>query len=387
MNNIKICVYSICKNGSKKVIKFLDSILEEADYVSILDIGSTDDTYTRILNYDTTKLTKNHKKLIINQYDFDAKDGFIDYSKAKNFAKNYSPIDADVLVYLDTNTLPSKGWSDIVRKAFQDEELQSITNEIVDSNESNNSWPVVAIHRNTPYWIWEGIVKEILNNHSLNTKNEYHGIKDFVFTQYESYGNESDQIKSLKKAVELFPDNPYYINHLASEYKRLGKNKEAVDMYIKALDTLDSSSNSDLYYDICLNIAKLSKNDSPDTALKYLEILENSQYKKNLMDRYMTFIDFYERIGDYENATETLGNVIKHMELFSSNEIEQYYSNGYIEDRLALLFYYGTHNVLGAIEHGAKALQLNPNDDRLFANFTSYFKQLVIENGGEVNEE
>ena len=39
----KICVYAICKNESKFVKQWLDS-MSEADYIVVLDTGSTDNT-------------------------------------------------------------------------------------------------------------------------------------------------------------------------------------------------------------------------------------------------------------------------------------------------------------------------------------------------------
>ena len=40
---MKVCVYAICKNESQFVDRFMDS-MSEADYVCVLDTGSSDDT-------------------------------------------------------------------------------------------------------------------------------------------------------------------------------------------------------------------------------------------------------------------------------------------------------------------------------------------------------
>ena len=44
---MKIAVYAICKNESKFVDRFMDSV-SEADDVFILDTGSTDDTIDKL---------------------------------------------------------------------------------------------------------------------------------------------------------------------------------------------------------------------------------------------------------------------------------------------------------------------------------------------------
>ena len=44
MTDKKICVYAICKNESKFISQWLDN-MSEADYIVVLDTGSTDGTY------------------------------------------------------------------------------------------------------------------------------------------------------------------------------------------------------------------------------------------------------------------------------------------------------------------------------------------------------
>ena len=46
---MKICVYAISKKKSKFVNRWLDS-MGEADYICVLDTGSTDDTVEKLLS-------------------------------------------------------------------------------------------------------------------------------------------------------------------------------------------------------------------------------------------------------------------------------------------------------------------------------------------------
>ena len=43
LDNVKLCVYAICKNEEKFVERWLDAV-DEADYITVLDTGSTDNT-------------------------------------------------------------------------------------------------------------------------------------------------------------------------------------------------------------------------------------------------------------------------------------------------------------------------------------------------------
>ena len=45
---LKVAIYAICKNEKQFVDKWFESMLE-ADYVCVLDTGSTDGTYERLL--------------------------------------------------------------------------------------------------------------------------------------------------------------------------------------------------------------------------------------------------------------------------------------------------------------------------------------------------
>ena len=72
---MKVCVYAICKNESKFLDRWLDSVLNEADYVCVLDTGSTDDTYERLCALEYNCAFKENypykAKIIANQYNFE----------------------------------------------------------------------------------------------------------------------------------------------------------------------------------------------------------------------------------------------------------------------------------------------------------------------------
>ena len=57
MNDYKVCVYAICKNEEKFVERWYNS-MKEADYIVVLDTGSTD---------NTVKLLSSLPKVIVQQ--------------------------------------------------------------------------------------------------------------------------------------------------------------------------------------------------------------------------------------------------------------------------------------------------------------------------------
>ena len=57
MKDIKICVYAICKNESKFINRWLESI-KDADYICVLDTGSTDNSVELLKNAGVIVETK-----------------------------------------------------------------------------------------------------------------------------------------------------------------------------------------------------------------------------------------------------------------------------------------------------------------------------------------
>lgn len=57
----KICIYAICKNEIQFVDRWLES-MEEADYIVVLDTGSTDGTYEKLCN--DPRITRCEQKII-----------------------------------------------------------------------------------------------------------------------------------------------------------------------------------------------------------------------------------------------------------------------------------------------------------------------------------
>ena len=58
----KIAVYAICKNEIHNVDEWMKNV-QEADYICVLDTGSTDGTYEKLLEYQQ----KDPQRYIIQQ--------------------------------------------------------------------------------------------------------------------------------------------------------------------------------------------------------------------------------------------------------------------------------------------------------------------------------
>lgn len=130
LDNVKICVYAICKNEEKFVERWLKSV-DEADYIAVLDTGSTDNTKKIFDEYSLN----NPGKLIFKSFDYG--DNFR-FDNARNDSLKLVPFDTDVCVVLDLDQVPVKGWSKIVKNHYINNEL--VTGYIIDhkDGEENN---------------------------------------------------------------------------------------------------------------------------------------------------------------------------------------------------------------------------------------------------------
>ena len=94
----KICVYAICKNELKFIDKWLEN-MSEADYIVVLDTGSTDGTYERQQQDSRVTIVKQEE---IKPWRFDV---------ARNKSMELIPEDADILVCTDFDELFEPNWA------------------------------------------------------------------------------------------------------------------------------------------------------------------------------------------------------------------------------------------------------------------------------------
>ena len=99
---MKICVYAITKNESNNLDRWLTS-MSEADYIVVLDTGSTDNTLELLQN--DPRVTKVEQK-IIKPWRFDV---------ARNESMKLIPKDSDILVCTDPDEFFEPGWAQVLR--------------------------------------------------------------------------------------------------------------------------------------------------------------------------------------------------------------------------------------------------------------------------------
>lgn len=104
---LKIAVYSICKNESKNIKRYLDSI-KDADHILVLDTGSTDDSIELLRKYGGPNLRVEQGTIIPWRFDV-----------ARNTALMLLPKDIDVCVKLDIDETMDPGWIEAIEESWQ----------------------------------------------------------------------------------------------------------------------------------------------------------------------------------------------------------------------------------------------------------------------------
>lgn len=177
----KICVYAICKNEKQFVDKWLES-MSEADYIVVLDTGSTDGTYEMLR--DDPRVYRAEQK-VITPWRFDT---------ARNESMRLIPDDANILLCTDLDELLEPGWAKIVK----------------------DNWIPNYHNRGLYKYAWshseEGAPGRVFCYDKLHDKNWYWTAPVHELLHSEIYDQESKRVHNGSHILDLF-ESGMYLHH------------------------------------------------------------------------------------------------------------------------------------------------------------------------------
>ena len=351
MKKYKICVYAISKNEEKFVDRWMDSV-SEADEVFVLDTGSTDETVEKLKKRGASVKIKE-----IKPWRFD---------EARNESLKMVPLDTDICVCIDLDEVIEKGWREI---------LEQIWNRNVNRLRYNYNWsfdkygnPAVnfyieKIHSRNNYK-WTHPVHEILLYVGENEK--------FITTDEITVNHYPDATKSRSNYLELLelsvkenPDDDRNVHYLGREYMFHQKWNEAIDTLIRHLNLKNATWKDER----CASMRFISRCyinlKRYDEAKMWLDkAINEAPY---LRDPYIERAILEYRLENWENVEKYCLEALK-IKTHTKTYINEVFSFDYtVYDLLALSYYYKGNNKL-AIEYVNKALEMNPDDERLKKN-------------------
>ena len=102
-------VYAICKNELKNVDDWLKQFGDHCDYICVLDTGSKDGTYERLLEH-----AKTDKRIIVKQKIYEQ----FHYDEARNDSYDLMPPCTDVCVTVDFDERLQPDWYESLNKQY-----------------------------------------------------------------------------------------------------------------------------------------------------------------------------------------------------------------------------------------------------------------------------
>ena len=359
----KICVYAIAKNEIKFVERWFDSV-KEADYVCVLDTGSSDGTYEKLKHLGVIVVRKKYKN-----FRFD---------KARNDSLKLIPNDADICVSVDIDEFFEKGWSQIVRENWKDGVTRARYRYTWNFNPDGSEGVVFMadkMHLNKMYK-WKNPVHEILAVEGDRKECVIDLPQLRLFHKADNAKSRASYLPLLELSVKEDPSNDRNMHYLGREYIFHGRYREAIETLKKHLTMpsatwADERASSYRFLGYCYK--KLGQNLQAEE--NYLKgILQAPYTREGLYD----LAEFYFESEDYLKSAVCFEQMLK---------IDSRYLNymsapkcwGSLPYDYLSICYYKLEDYQKAIENVNKAIELNKNDSRL-QNNKKYFELLLKQN-------
>ncbi len=352
MKKYKVCVYTICKNEEKFVKRWYESI-KDADYICVLDTGSTDNTVKLLKELGVKVEVKE-----INPWRFDV---------ARNESLKLIPKDADICISLDLDEvlLPNsidnliKSWSDDVTRA------KYIYNWKLDKdNKPIVSFYTNKIHSNNDY-IWTHPVHEVLTYCGKSVQKEIL-CNDVIINHYpDDSKSRGSYLKLLELSVKEDPLDDRNMHYLGREYMYYRKWNKCIDTLIKHLNLKTATWKDERCASmrfISRSYIALKRYDEAlmwlDKAIKEAPYLRDAYVEKMLLEYQLKHYNEVIKLG--KKALKIKQNNMTYInETFTFDET--------IYDLMSLSYYF-TGNKNEGKKYINKALKINPNNVRIVEN-------------------
>ena len=362
----KICVYAICKNEVNNLDKWIES-MSEADYIVVLDTGSTDGTFEKLK--EDPRIFKTEQK-IYKHFRFD---------KARNDSMKLIPDDANILVCTDIDETFNKGWAKTLKEKWQSNTTRCYYKYIWSHNslgEEENVFTYDKIH--TRDYEWHYPVHEVLvkkdNSFIENPINLFNSI---ILDHWRKDKDRKFYFALLKLAVKENPQDAHIRMLLAREYFLAHDFENAIKVYLETLKlpTIDDPSNRLVLLCSLFQLSLSYYEDlNFDEALWYSQelIKEDPTYR----EPYLIMADCYNHMHMYTLAE----GVLKSAREYSYQHydwLEHCYSyHGWLEDTESITKF-NLNKLDEAIADIKLALDHNPDDVRLLKNLNGYYVKKI----------
>lgn len=208
---MKVAVYTICKNESAFVDRWVDS-MSEADGIYVLDTGSDDDTVEKLQKRGV--IVKSEK---ISPWRFDT---------ARNASLALVPKDVDVCVCTDLDEVFLPGWRSKLERAWKDDTNQARFRYTwsfnADGSEGVVFWEENMHARNG--FRWTHPVHEVLEMTDPDITRNIITIEGIQLNHYpDKTKSRAQYLGLLEMSVEECPNDDRNMHYLGREYMYKGR--------------------------------------------------------------------------------------------------------------------------------------------------------------------
>lgn len=347
----KVCVYAISKNEEKFVERWYNSV-KEADYVCVLDTGSTDNTVVLLREMGARVEVKT-----ITPWRFDV---------ARNESMKLIPNDTDICVCIDLDEVLNKGWRNALEQSWTNITTRGkyLYNWSLDDNDN----PLVSfysdkIHKNKDY-VWMHPVHEVLMcTNGIEVQTLLSGI---TLNHYpDSTKSRQEYLPLLELSVKLDPEDDRNMHYLGREYMYYGRYEDAISTLIRHLSLKkatwrDERCASMRFIARCYNYLK----DYKRAKVWYELALIESPYLRE------PYIEYAIYLYEQKHYNKALTFFKKGLKITNENKTyitESFCNNNIIYDYMAIC-YYQKKNYKEAYKYCELAYQGNREDERLKEN-------------------
>ncbi len=360
MNKLKVYVYAICKNESKFVNSFVKS-MSEADGIYVLDTGSTDNTVAELKKYHVH--VKSEK---IEPFRFDI---------ARNKSLDMVPQDADICVCTDFDEAFEPGWRETLENIWLKENptrIEYLYNwSFNEYGKPATTFYISKIHKRHAY-CWHHPVHEVLKC-LYNTEKSILTDKIVLNHHQDIKKSRKSYLPLLELSVKEDPTDDRNMHYLGREYMYYHKWNEAIETLIKHLN-LPTSTWKDERAASMRFIARsyLGLERKEEAKMWFHKAIEEAPY---LREGYVELAALYYEEQNFEKCYFYLKEASKIKEKPKTYINEEFSWNSYFYD----LFSIAALNIgqkQEALEYAKKALELNPEDERIKNNILYIEKEL-----------
>lgn len=346
----KVVVYAISKNESSFVDRWYES-MKEADEIYVLDTGSTDDTVEKLKSHGI-----HVEQEVISPWRFDV---------ARNKSLDLVPMDTDICVCTDLDEVLNKGWRKELELSWNNSNrMRYKYNWALDENNK----PLVTflyekIHDRLHYK-WIHPVHEVLE---CNLENEIVNVNtNIILNHYpDKTKSRGSYLPLLELSVKENPTNDRNMHYLGREYMYYKEWDKSINTLLKHL-SLESAtwkeerSASMRFISRCyINLGRIEE------ARMWLNkaIIESPNQREGYVE--LAILEFNQH-----NYPSVIMNCIK-AKMIQKNEMiyinEPFCWDSTIDDILSIS-YYNLGMKDEALFYVERALELNPNNERIIKN-------------------